>query len=50
MHEDLFQDAVALEDLLSQQDEAWEEWPLTASDGDTAALIELVSENKVWHS
>lgn len=50
MHEDIFQEAAALEDLLSQQDEAWQEWPLTASDGDTAALIELVSENKVCNS
>ena len=25
----------------------WREWPLVASDGDTAALIELVSQNRV---
>lgn len=45
---DTFQDAVALEDLFSEQeDESWREWPLLASDGDCAALIQLVSENKV---
>jgi hypothetical protein len=25
----------------------WHEWPLIATDGDCAALIQLVSENKV---
>lgn len=25
----------------------WREWPLVASDGNTAALIELISQNKV---
>lgn len=45
---DTFQDAVALEDLSSEtEDEPWREWPLLASDGDCAALIQLVSENKV---
>jgi hypothetical protein len=46
---DLFQDANALEESLSQQDEdmPWREWSLLASDGDLAALIELTSEGKV---
>lgn len=43
---DTFQDAVALEEVIAQ-DGAWREWPLTASDGDCAALVELVMENKV---
>lgn len=43
---DTFQDAVALEDI-SMQDDTWREWPLLATDGDLAALIQLVSENKV---
>ena len=33
-----------------ERDEAeieWREWPLLASDGDMATLVELVSENKV---
>lgn len=49
MSRDLFQDATALEELLSQQDDSsdWREWSLLAGDGDAAALIELVSENKV---
>lgn len=44
---DTFQDATSLEDLSSQHEEIWREWPLLATDGDTAALIELASENKV---
>ncbi|KAJ7102344.1 hypothetical protein B0H15DRAFT_814236 [Mycena belliarum] len=43
---DTFQDAVALEDI-STEDYTWREWPLLATDGDTAALIQLVSDNKV---
>ncbi|KAJ7630526.1 hypothetical protein FB45DRAFT_915784 [Roridomyces roridus] len=43
---DVFQDAIALEDI-SSEDPEWREWPLLATDGDTAALIQLVSDNKV---
>ncbi|KAJ7785880.1 hypothetical protein B0H16DRAFT_1488336 [Mycena metata] len=43
---DTFQDATALEDI-SVDDQAWREWPLLSTDGDTAALIQLVSDNKV---
>lgn len=43
---DTFQDAVALEELVSHE-AAWRQWPLTATDGDCVALIELVMENKV---
>ncbi|KAG6814043.1 hypothetical protein H0H92_003893 [Tricholoma furcatifolium] len=43
---DTFQDAIALEEL-SLQDNTWREWPLLATDGDSAALIQLVSDNKV---
>jgi len=43
---DTFQDAVALEDI-SLYDGAWHEWPLLATDGDSAALIQLVSQDKV---
>ncbi|KAJ7139701.1 hypothetical protein C8R44DRAFT_694295 [Mycena epipterygia] len=43
---DTFQDAAALEDI-SVDDDAWREWPLLSTDGDTAALIQLVSDNKV---
>lgn len=43
---DTFQDALALEDV-SLQDTTWREWPLLATDGDTAALVQLVSDNKV---
>ena len=45
-----FRDASSLEELWIEQDEEeieWREWPLLATDGDMAALIELVSENKV---
>ncbi|KAM5532192.1 hypothetical protein V8D89_014148 [Ganoderma adspersum] len=60
LHRELFQDASALEDLIVQQQqrdgpdaasgtapEQWQEWPLLATDGDTAFLLELASENKV---
>lgn len=45
IHRDVFQDAAALEDLSSTQD-TWREWPLVATDGDVASLIQLVSEDK----
>ncbi|KAK0208398.1 hypothetical protein DFS33DRAFT_1303084 [Desarmillaria ectypa] len=45
---DLFQDAAGLEeDLAAGESDTWREWPLTATDGDSAALIQLVSDNKV---
>ncbi|KAJ7596727.1 hypothetical protein C8J56DRAFT_295687 [Mycena floridula] len=45
VNRDLFQDATALEDISVEGE--WREWPLLASDGDLAALIQLVSEEKV---
>jgi len=50
MPRETFRDASFLEELWIEQDEGgteWREWPLLATDGDMAALIELVSENKV---
>ena len=51
MAAELFQDACALEEgfcsSLQEESSSWKTWPLTASDGDTAALLELVSEGKV---
>ncbi|KAL0950736.1 hypothetical protein HGRIS_007510 [Hohenbuehelia grisea] len=45
---DTFQDAAALEDVISSQaTENWREWPLLATDGDLATLLQLVSEGKV---
>ncbi|KZT22146.1 hypothetical protein NEOLEDRAFT_1138493 [Neolentinus lepideus HHB14362 ss-1] len=44
---DVFQDASALEGICSQQDGVWREWPLLATDGDVAALLELAAECKV---
>ncbi|KAL0572575.1 hypothetical protein V5O48_009395 [Marasmius crinis-equi] len=44
---DTFQDAVSLRELSVQQGGEWREWPLLATDGDSAALIQLVSEDKV---
>ena len=44
-----FRDASSLEELWIEQDEEkveWREWPLLASDGEMAVLVELVSENK----
>lgn len=45
-----FRDASSLEELWIEEDEEeieWREWPLLASDGDMATLVELVSEDKV---
>ena len=55
MPRELFQDAAALEETIAQQqqqqqegaDGSWQEWPLLATDGDTAFLLELASEGKV---
>ncbi|TBU34929.1 hypothetical protein BD311DRAFT_828299 [Dichomitus squalens] len=56
LHRELFQDASALEELIVQQQqgdglnaphEQGQEWSLLATDGDTAFLLELTSENKV---
>ncbi|KAI0724234.1 hypothetical protein C8T65DRAFT_704140 [Cerioporus squamosus] len=50
---ELFQDAAALDELIAAQQqqqeegEQWQEWSLLATDGDTAFLLELASENKV---
>ncbi|KAA1468493.1 hypothetical protein DENSPDRAFT_833797 [Dentipellis sp. KUC8613] len=44
---DTFQDAATLEALCEEQEDAWKEWPLLSTDGDTAALIQAVSEGKV---
>lgn len=44
---DTFQDAVSLLEAIDDDDESWHEWPLTATDGDCATLIELVSDDKV---
>jgi hypothetical protein len=50
MPRETFRDASSLEEFWIEQDEEeieWRDWPLLASDGDMAALIELVSEDKV---
>ncbi|KAF9056480.1 hypothetical protein BJ165DRAFT_1433822 [Panaeolus papilionaceus] len=44
---EVFQDATALLEAIGPMDRSWHEWPLTATDGDCATLIQLVSENKV---
>ena len=36
-------------DALYQQQEAWREWPLRASDGDLAMLAQMASEDVVSH-
>ncbi|ESK95510.1 hypothetical protein Moror_12696 [Moniliophthora roreri MCA 2997] len=45
--QDLFQDASALRELSIQQEGVWREWPLLATDGDLAAMVQLVSDDKV---
>ncbi|KAF9569867.1 hypothetical protein CPC08DRAFT_14379 [Agrocybe pediades] len=44
---DTFQDAVSLLEEIDANDDSWHEWPLTATDGDCATLMELVSDGKV---
>ncbi|KIY52288.1 hypothetical protein FISHEDRAFT_35427 [Fistulina hepatica ATCC 64428] len=44
---DTYQDAVALEELSVEDWTTWRPWPLLSSDGDTAAMASLVSDNKV---
>jgi hypothetical protein len=46
---DTFQHASAFEDIIPNQGDNWQQWPLLATDGDTAALIQFVSEDKVGH-
>jgi hypothetical protein len=43
---DTFQDADALEDIIPDSD-SWQPWPILATDGDIAVLVQLVSEDKV---
>ncbi|KAF8313313.1 uncharacterized protein EI90DRAFT_3159752 [Cantharellus anzutake] len=44
----VYRDAIVLEeDLLANDENSWNEWPLLASDGTTAALLGLVSDEKV---
>ncbi|KAI0080022.1 hypothetical protein K474DRAFT_383634 [Panus rudis PR-1116 ss-1] len=44
---ELFQDAATLEEMLEQEDSGWRDWSLFASDGEIAALVQLVSECKL---
>ncbi|KAG7098926.1 hypothetical protein E1B28_000821 [Marasmius oreades] len=44
---DVFHDAASLKELSAQQEGEWREWPLLATDGDSAALIQLISDDKV---
>ncbi|KAI0067924.1 hypothetical protein BV25DRAFT_1819394 [Artomyces pyxidatus] len=44
---DTFQDAATLESLCRDQEEAYREWPLLASDGDLAMLVEAASNGQV---
>lgn len=46
---DIFNDAAALQELLRQEHD-WREWPLLATDGDAAALMQAISSNQVkWN-
>ncbi|KAF8167796.1 hypothetical protein B0H34DRAFT_644725 [Crassisporium funariophilum] len=44
---DTFQDARSLLEEIDPNDDSWHDWPLTATDGDNATLIQLASENQV---
>ncbi|EEB94934.1 hypothetical protein MPER_06177, partial [Moniliophthora perniciosa FA553] len=41
INRDLFQDACALRELSIQQEGVWREWPLLATDGDLAAMVDF---------
>ena len=47
---DLFQDAISLEDVAVEKVVDEMEWPLIASEGDLATLLQLVSEDQVSKS
>ena len=44
---DVFQDACQLEESYSLEQNKWREWSLTSTDGDTAALLQLISDHKI---
>lgn len=44
---DVFSDASQLEESYEIARGEWREWPLTSTDGDTAALLQLFSDHKV---
>jgi hypothetical protein len=46
--QELFHEATTLDTLYGQK-EAWREWPLRASDGDLAMLLQMTSEGVVSH-
>ncbi|KLO19987.1 hypothetical protein SCHPADRAFT_816815 [Schizopora paradoxa] len=48
MARELFIDAAQLEEAYaSGQEDEWHEWPLLSTDGDTAAILQLLSDNMV---
>lgn len=48
MAKELFIDAAQLEEAYAvDQEEEWHEWPLLSTDGDTAAILQLLSDNLV---
>ncbi|KAL5534526.1 hypothetical protein ACEPAG_989 [Sanghuangporus baumii] len=44
---DTFIDAFQFEDSYETAKDEWREWPLTSSDGDTAALLQLISDHQI---
>ncbi|KAL5495552.1 hypothetical protein ACEPAI_1015 [Sanghuangporus weigelae] len=44
---DTFIDAFQLEDSYETAKDEWREWPLTSSDGDTVALLQLISDHQI---
>lgn len=48
MAKELFSDAVQLEEAYANgQEDEWHEWPLLSTDGDTAAILQMLSDNMV---
>ncbi len=48
MAKELFVDATQLEEAYaSGQEDEWHEWPLLSTDGDTAAILQMVSDHMV---
>jgi hypothetical protein len=49
IHRDIFQDAATLEGICKEPSIDWREWPLLASDGDLAMLVQAASAGEVFN-
>lgn len=45
---DLLADAMQSERSFTSEQDEWREWPLISTDGDTAALLQFLSDHKLF--